>query len=74
MTAAAGRPPGGASAALLIIVGEEDVAEVGDIADVPAERVPGAIKRIVAGADQLVHVAKPERFNQLARDFSTSEG
>lgn len=55
-------------------MGEEDVAEVGDIADVPAERVPGAIKRIVAGADQLVHVAKPERFNQLARDFSTSEG
>ena len=49
-------------AAALLVVGEEDIAEVGEIADLVAERVPGASKRVVAEADQLVNVSKPERF------------
>jgi hypothetical protein len=31
-----------------------------------AEQVPGASKRVVAEADQLVNVGKPDRFNRLA--------
>lgn len=61
-------------AAALLIVGEEDIAEVGDIADLVAERVPGASKRVIAEADQLVNVSKPERFNRLALDFLAFAG
>ena len=56
-------------AAALLVVGEEDIAEVDEIADLVAERVPGASKRVVADSDQLVNVGKPERFNRLALDF-----
>jgi 3-oxoadipate enol-lactonase len=61
-------------AAALLIVGEEDIAEVGEIADLVAEHVPGASKRIVAEADQLVNIGKPERFNRLALDFLAFAG
>ncbi|MGA9162556.1 MAG: hypothetical protein WB297_17065 [Actinomycetota bacterium] len=61
-------------AAALVIVGEEDIGEVGEIADLVAERVPGASKRVIAEADQLVNVAKPERFDRLALDFLAFAG
>ncbi len=61
-------------AAALLIVGEEDIGEVGEIADLVAERVPGASKRVIAEADQLVNVAKPERFDRLALDFLAFAG
>ena len=61
-------------AAALLIVGEEDIAEVGEIADLVAAQVPGASKRVVAETDQLVNVGKPERFNRLALDFLAFAG
>ena len=61
-------------AAALLIVGEEDIGEVGEIADLVAEQVPGASKRVVAEADQLVNIGKPERFNRLALDFLAFAG
>ncbi|HET9250403.1 MAG TPA: alpha/beta hydrolase [Actinomycetota bacterium] len=61
-------------AAALLIVGEEDIGEVGEIADLVAERVPGASKRVVAETDQLVNVGKSERFNRLALDFLAFAG
>lgn len=61
-------------AAALLVVGEEDIAEVGEIADLVAEKVPGASKHVVAGADQLVNVGKPDRFNRLALDFLAFAG
>jgi pimeloyl-ACP methyl ester carboxylesterase len=61
-------------AAALLIVGEEDIAEVGEIADLVAGQVPGASKRVVAETDQLVNVGKPERFNRLALDFLAFAG
>lgn len=39
-----------------------------------AERVPGGSKRVIAEADQLVNVAKPERFDRLALDFLAFAG
>jgi pimeloyl-ACP methyl ester carboxylesterase len=61
-------------AAVLLVVGEEDIAEVGEIADPVAEAVPGSSKRVVAEADQLVNLGEPERFNQLALDFLAFAG
>lgn len=56
-------------AATLIVVGDEDLAETHAIADLLAAAIPGALKRVIADADQLVHVRKPERFNQVVLDF-----
>ena len=61
-------------AAALLIVGEEDIAEIGEIADLVAAQVPGASKRVVAETDQLVNVGEPERFNPLALDFLAFAG
>lgn len=58
----------------MLIVGEEEIAEVGEIADLVAGQVPGASKRVVAETDQLVNLGKPERFNRLALDFLAFAG
>lgn len=56
-------------AALMVIVGDEDVEEVPKIADLIGSRVPGTQTRVIAGADQVVNVRKPQKFNQLVLDF-----
>jgi pimeloyl-ACP methyl ester carboxylesterase len=56
-------------AATLIVVGDEDLNETHAIADLLASSIPGASKRVIAEADQLVNVRRPERFNQVALDF-----
>ena len=56
-------------AATMIVVGDHDLEEVHQISDRLADEIPGAMKRVVADADQLVNVAKPERFNRLVMDF-----
>jgi pimeloyl-ACP methyl ester carboxylesterase len=57
------------SAAVLVVVGHDDLGEVHHIADAIAAGVPGAAKRVVAEADHLVHVRKPEKFNRMVLDF-----
>jgi pimeloyl-ACP methyl ester carboxylesterase len=56
-------------AATLVIVGDHDVEEVHRMSDLLAERIPGAQKRVIAGADQPVNVRRPEKFNKLVLDF-----
>jgi pimeloyl-ACP methyl ester carboxylesterase len=56
-------------AATLIVVGDHDLAEIHRIADELAEGIPGASKRVIAGADHLVNVRKPEKFNRMVLDF-----
>ena len=53
----------------MVIVGEQDIAEIHTIANLIAERVPGAQKRVIAGADHLVNVRAPEKFNRTVLDF-----
>jgi pimeloyl-ACP methyl ester carboxylesterase len=60
---------GGMEAATLIVVGDRDLAETHAIADLLAGAIPGAMKRVIADADQLVNVGKAERFNRLVLDF-----
>jgi hypothetical protein len=50
-------------------VGHLDLAEIHAIADVLVAQIPGASKRLVAQADQLVNVSKAEKFNRLVLDF-----
>jgi pimeloyl-ACP methyl ester carboxylesterase len=57
------------AAATLVIVGDRDLAETHAIADLLASRIPGASKRVVADADLLVNLRKPEKFNRLVLDF-----
>jgi pimeloyl-ACP methyl ester carboxylesterase len=56
-------------AATLVVVGDHDVEEVHRMSDLLAERVPGAQKRVIAGADQPVNVRRPDKFNKLVLDF-----
>jgi pimeloyl-ACP methyl ester carboxylesterase len=60
---------GDIQAATLVIVGDHDVEEVHRMSDLIAERVPGAQKRVIAGADQPVNVRRAEKFNKLVLDF-----
>ena len=56
-------------AATLVVVGDEDLAETHAIAELLATSIPGASKRVIANADQLVNVLRAERFNQVVLDF-----
>lgn len=56
-------------AATLVVVGDDDLREIHAIADVIADTIPGAQKRVVAEADLLVNVRKPQKFNRLVLDF-----
>ncbi len=60
---------GDVRAVTLVIVGDRDVGEIHAIADLLAEAIPGASKRIIADADHVVNVRKPEKFNRLVLDF-----
>lgn len=56
-------------AATLVVVGDRDLAETHQIADRLASNIPGARKRVIADADLLVNVRKPEKFDRLVLDF-----
>jgi 3-oxoadipate enol-lactonase len=60
---------GDVDAATLVIVGDHDLQEIHDIADLLVAAIPGASKRVIANADQLVNVARPDRFNRMVLDF-----
>jgi pimeloyl-ACP methyl ester carboxylesterase len=60
---------GDVEAATLVVVGDEDLSETHAIADLLIESIPGAQKRVIADADQLVNVRRAERFNQVVLDF-----
>jgi pimeloyl-ACP methyl ester carboxylesterase len=60
---------GDVHAATMVVVGDRDLEEVYRIADLLTDRIPGTMRRTIADADQLVNVAKPERFNRLVLDF-----
>lgn len=60
---------GDITAATLIVVGDHDVEEVHQMADLLAEGIPGAQKRVIAGADQPVNVRRPDKFNKLVLDY-----
>lgn len=60
---------GNVQAATLVIVGDRDVGEIQAIADLIVGSIPGARKRVIADADALVNVRRPERFNRVVLDF-----
>jgi len=53
----------------MVIVGEQDIAEIHTIANLIVERVRGAQKRVIAGADHLVNVRASDKFNRTVLDF-----
>lgn len=60
---------GDVQAATLVVMGHRDLGEIHAIADLLVAQIPGASKRVVAEADQLVNVSKAEKFNRLVLDF-----
>ncbi len=60
---------GEVQAATLVLVGDRDIGEIHAIADLIVERVPGAHKREIHDADQLVMVRQPAVFDRLVLDF-----
>jgi pimeloyl-ACP methyl ester carboxylesterase len=62
---------GEVQAATLVIVGDRDIGEIQAIADLIVGSILGARKRVIADADALLHVRRPERFNRVVLDFLT---
>ncbi|MGZ8611975.1 MAG: alpha/beta fold hydrolase [Actinomycetota bacterium] len=62
---------GDVQAATLVVVGDKDLEEVHEIAELLARSIPGARKLVIADADLLVNMLRPERFNRLVLDFLT---
>jgi 3-oxoadipate enol-lactonase len=56
-------------AATLVVVGDNDVEEIHAMSDLLAEQIPGARKRVIAGADQPVNARRPGKFNTVVLDF-----
>jgi 3-oxoadipate enol-lactonase len=53
----------------LVIVGEKDIQEIHELSEVIAGRIPGAQKRVIAGADHIVNMRAAEKFNRTVLDF-----
>ena len=53
----------------LVIVGDEDVAEIKDTADLLVSKIPGARKAVIHDAAHLPNLEHPEKFNRLLVDF-----
>jgi 2-hydroxy-6-oxonona-2,4-dienedioate hydrolase len=53
----------------LIIIGDEDVPEVIDAADILEQGIAGAQKVVIPGTAHHPHMEKPEEFNRIVLDF-----
>jgi 3-oxoadipate enol-lactonase len=53
----------------LVIVGDEDLSEIRDTADLLVSRIPGARKAVIHDAAHLPNLEHPEKFNRLLLDF-----
>ena len=53
----------------LIVLGDEDVQEVIDVAEVLEQGIPGAKKVVIPGTAHHPHMEKPEEFNRVVLDF-----
>lgn len=56
----------------LVIVGELDVFDILDTADVLADKIQGAKKLVMSGVAHLPNMEAPEEFNRIVLDFLTS--
>ena len=53
----------------LIVVGSEDVPDILAIADLLAERIPGAQRAVIEGAGHLPSLERPDELNQVLLEF-----
>ena len=53
----------------LVIVGDQDIAEIKDTADLIASKIPGARKEVIRDAAHLPNLEHPEKFNRLLLEF-----
>jgi pimeloyl-ACP methyl ester carboxylesterase len=53
----------------LVVGGERDVSDIQEIVAKLASEIPGAQKKILAGAGHIVPMEKPDEFNALALEF-----
>jgi 3-oxoadipate enol-lactonase len=53
----------------LVVVGDEDVEDIKQIADVLAERIPGARKVTLPDTAHMIPLERPQEFNRVLLDF-----
>jgi pimeloyl-ACP methyl ester carboxylesterase len=53
----------------LVIVGDEDLSEIRDTADLLVSKIPGARKAVIRDAAHLPNLEHAEKFNRLVLDF-----
>ena len=58
----------------LILTGDEDVADIHDIADRLSAGIPGAERATIAGAAHLPNLERPEEFDRIVLDFLGKHG
>ncbi len=56
----------------LVIVGDEDVAQIKEIANMLATRIPGAKKATIPNTAHHPNMEQPEQFNRIVLDFLSS--
>jgi pimeloyl-ACP methyl ester carboxylesterase len=57
------------NAPTLVIVGDEDLSEIRDTADLLVSRIPGARKAVIDDAAHLPNLEHPKEFNRILLDF-----
>ncbi|MEP6752395.1 MAG: alpha/beta fold hydrolase [Candidatus Dormiibacterota bacterium] len=57
------------NAPTLVIVGDEDLSEIRDVADLIVSKIPNARKAVIHDAAHLPNLEHPEEFNRLLLDF-----
>jgi pimeloyl-ACP methyl ester carboxylesterase len=58
----------------LVIIGERDMPEFHEIAELVHQRAPGAVKAIVSGVGHMTNMEAPQAFNTLVLDFLAGQG
>ena len=53
----------------LVIVGDEDLSEIKDTADLLVSKIPGARKAVIHDAAHLPNLEHPDKFNRIVLDF-----
>jgi pimeloyl-ACP methyl ester carboxylesterase len=53
----------------LVVVGDEDLSEIQDTAELLVSKIPGARKAVIHDAAHLPNLEHPEKFNRLVLDF-----
>ena len=60
---------GSLTMSMLIVLGERDLPDIHNIADILEDQVPGAEKVVIPGVGHMSNMEDPKRFNEIVLEF-----